>query len=177
VPAFRPHVLLACAALALPRLAHAQGIARESDRVTRGEPIAGIACDAMEGQRIHIHQHLVLLDHGKPVPIPANVGQVPARNCLYWIHTHTPDGIIHIESPQSRTFTLADFFAIWGQPIGRRQVGSMHARKRRNLRVWVNGKAYYGDPGTVPLVAHADIVIEVGPPFQTPPKFTNWGSL
>jgi hypothetical protein len=177
VLAFRPLVLLACAALAVSRVTYAQGIASDSARVARGEPVSGIACDAMEGQRIHIHQHLVLLDHGKPVPIPANVGQVPARNCLYWIHTHTPDGIIHIESPQSRTFTLADFFAIWGQPIGRKQVASMHARKRRNLRVWVNGKRYDGDPGTVPLVAHADIVIETGPPFLPPPKFTNWGSL
>jgi hypothetical protein len=177
VAAFRPYVLLACASIALPRLTHAQGIARDSARVPRGEPVFGIACDAMEGQRIHIHQHLVLLDHGKPVPIPANVGQVPARSCLYWIHTHTPDGIIHIESPQSRTFTLADFFAIWGQPIGHKQVASMRARKRRNLRVWVNGKAYDGDPGTIPLVAHADIVVEAGPPFLPPPKFTNWGSL
>lgn len=177
MPAFRPHVLLACAALALPRFTHAQGIAREIAKVARGEPVSGIACDAMEGQRIHIHQHLVLLDHGTPVSIPPNVGQVLARNCLYWIHTHTADGIIHIESPQSRTFTLADFFAIWGQPIGRKQIASMHARKRRNLRVWVNGKAYDGDPGTIPLVAHADIVIEAGPPFRTPPKFTDWGSL
>jgi hypothetical protein len=177
VLAFRPHVLLVCAALALSRITHAQGIGRDSSKAPRGEPVSGIACDAMEGQRIHIHQHLVLLDHGKPVPIPANVGQVPARNCLYWIHTHTPDGIIHIESPQSRTFTLADFFAIWGQPISRKQVASMRARKKRNLRVWVDGKLYDGDPGTIPLVAHADIVIEAGPPFLPPPKFTNWGSL
>jgi hypothetical protein len=28
-----------------------------------------------------------------------------------------------------------------------------------------------------PLVAHADIVIEAGPPFPPPPKFTNWGSM
>jgi hypothetical protein len=139
--------------------------------------ISGIACDAMEGSRIHIHQHLVLLDHGNPVPIPADVGQVPARSCLYWIHTHTPDGIIHIESPQSRTFTLADFFAIWGQPINRTQVASIRAKKGTTLKVWVNGEPYHGDPGTIPLVAHADIVIEAGPPFPVPPKLTNWGSL
>jgi hypothetical protein len=139
--------------------------------------ISGIACDAMEGQRIHIHQHLVLLDHGQQVTIPPNVGQVPARNCLYWIHTHTPDGILHIESPQSRTFTLADFFAIWGQPLSRTRAASMRARKGTTLRVWVNGKRYRGDPRTIPLVAHADIVIEAGPPFPPPPQFTTWGSM
>jgi hypothetical protein len=131
----------------------------------------------MEGGRIHIHQHLVLLDHGTPVPIPPDVGQVPARRCLYWIHTHTPDGIIHIESPQSRTFTLADFFAIWGQPVSRTQVASMRAGKGTTLKAWVNGKPYDGDPGAIPLVAHADIVIEAGPPFPPPPKFANWGSM
>ena len=177
MPSFRPLVLLAFASLALPGVTHAQGTVRDTAKAPRGEQTAGIACDAMEGQRIHIHQHLVLLDHGKPVPIPANVGQVPARNCLYWIHTHTPDGIIHIESPQPRTFTLGDFFAIWGQPLSRTRAASMRARKGTRLKVWVNGKRYQGDPATIALVAHADIVIEAGPPFPPPPQFTSWGSL
>jgi hypothetical protein len=177
VPVYRPLILLAFGAIVFPRLAAAQGIARDTASAARGEMISGIACDAMEGQRMHIHQHLVLLDHGKPVTIPPNVGRVPARNCLYWIHTHTPDGIIHIESPQSRTFTLADFFAIWGQPLSRTRAASMRARKGTRLRVWVDGKRYRGDPRNIPLVAHADIVIEAGPPFVPPPQFTNWGAL
>jgi hypothetical protein len=177
VTAFRPIVLLAFAAVLVPRLTHAQRVARDTAEAARGEMISGIACDAMEGQRIHTHQHVVLLDRGNPVTIPPNVGQVSARNCLYWIHTHTPDGIIHIESPQSRTFTLSDFFAIWGQPLSRTRAASMRARKGTTLRVWVSGKRYHGDPGSIPLVAHADIVIEAGPPFAPPPRFTNWGSL
>jgi hypothetical protein len=177
VPASRPLILLAFAALALPQLSCAQGTARQGPAAAQGEMISGIACDAMEGARIHIHQHLVLIDHGNPVPIPPDVGQVPAHSCLYWIHTHTPDGIIHIESPQSRTFTLGDFFAIWGQPISRTHVASMRAGKGTTLKVWVNGKPYDGDPAAIPLVAHADIVIEAGPPFVTPPQFTTWGSL
>ena len=177
MPAFRSIVVLAFAAVALPRLTGAQGIARDSVKASRGENISGIACDAMEGARIHIHQHLVLLDHGKPLTIPPDVGRVPARNCLYWIHTHTPDGIIHIESPQSRTFTLSDFFAIWGQPLSRTRAASMRGAKGTKLRVWVNGKRYHGDPRNIPLVAHADIVIEAGRPFVPPPPFTNWGSL
>src|SRR3954470_24106645 len=63
-----------------------------------GEPVNGISCDAMEGMKIHIHQHITLLDHGKPVAIPPNVGQPMIRQCLYWVHTHTSDGIIHVES-------------------------------------------------------------------------------
>ena len=146
-------------------------------KAPQGDPVAGIACDAMEGSRMHTHQHLVLIDRGKEVPIPANVGQRPERNCLYWVHTHTPDGIIHIESPQPRTFTLADFFTIWGQPLDRAQAATMHAAKGGALRVWVNGQPYTGDLRAIPLLPHTDIVIEAGPPFVPPPRFTNWGTL
>ena len=142
-----------------------------------GQPINGISCDAMEGQRIHIHQHLVILDHGRQVDIPANVGQVPARRCLYWIHTHTPDGIIHIETPKDRSFTLGDFFAVWGQPLSRTRAASAKAKIRRRLRVWVDGKPYTGNPRGIKLASHTDIVIEAGPPYPKPPRFTAWGNL
>jgi hypothetical protein len=142
-----------------------------------GQPISGVSCDAMEGQRLHIHQHLVILDHGNPVAIPPNVGQVPAKRCLYWVHTHTPDGIIHIEAPQDRSFTLGDFFAIWGQPLTRTEAATAYASKDSKLRVWVNGKAYKGDPRKIVLAKHADIVIEAGPPYPKPPVFTTWGPL
>jgi len=145
--------------------------------VAAGQQLAGISCDEMEGQRVHIHQHLAIFDHGKPVMIPNSVGRPLMRACLYWVHTHTPDGIIHIESPTMRTFTLGDFFTIWGQPLSSTQVASAKANKGTTLKVWVNGKPYTGDPRAIPLTPHADIVLEAGPPFPTPPKFTNWGSL
>ena len=96
------------------------------------------------------------------------------NQCLYWLHTHTPDGVIHIESPANRTFTLGDFFAIWGQPLSTTRAASAFAKAGSKLKVWVDGKPYAGDPAKIPLVAHADIVIEAGPPFPTPPKFTDW---
>jgi hypothetical protein len=152
-----------------------QGVQQSS--VPQGDPVAGISCDAMEGMKIHIHQHLVLLDHGKPLLIPNNVGRPMMRQCLYWVHTHTPDGIIHIESPAMRTFTLGEFFTIWGQPLTRTQASSMKSDKGAPLKVWVNGKPYTGDPRKIQLTAHADVVIEAGPPYPKPPKFTNWGTL
>jgi hypothetical protein len=139
-----------------------------------GEPVAGISCDAMEGNRIHIHQHLVIFDHGKEVAIPPNVGQRPQKQCLYWLHTHTPDGIIHIEAPLNRTFTLGDFFKVWGQPLTKTSASTAHADKGTSLKVWVDGNPYTKDPATIPLASHTDIVIEAGPPFPKPPVFTNW---
>jgi hypothetical protein len=163
------HTLIALL-IALPSAALAQG-------GQPGDPIAGISCDAQEGQRIHIHQHLVLLDRGKEIAIPRNVGQPAGRRCIYWIHTHTPDGIIHIEAPKDRSFTLGDFFSVWGEPLSRTGAATMHAAKGSTLRVWVDGKPFTGDPRLVALKAHTDIVIQAGPPFVAPPKFTNWGPL
>jgi hypothetical protein len=142
-----------------------------------GRPISGISCDQMEGSRVHIHQHLLILDHGKPVAIPADVGRPEGRNCLYWVHTHTPDGIIHIEAPQDRAFTLGEFFQIWGQPLSATTAASAKAPRGSKLRVYVEGKRFTGDPRTVALARHADVVIEAGPPYKTPPRFTAWNGL
>jgi hypothetical protein len=142
-----------------------------------GQAINGISCDAQEGQRIHIHKHLVILDHGQAVAIPQYIGIPAAARCIYWLHTHTPDGIIHIEAPKDRSFTLDDFFAVWGQPLGRKHVATAETKKGESTRVWLNGAPYTGDPGKIPLTAHADIVIQVGPPFTKPVPFTAWGLL
>jgi hypothetical protein len=156
---------------------HATSMASQGQQVPAGEPVGGISCDAMEGQRIHIHQHLVIFDHGHEVAIPANVGQPAMKRCIYWLHTHTPDGIIHIEAPLDRSFTLGDFFKVWGQPLTKTAAASARAGKGTSLKVWVDGKAYTKDPAAIPLSAHTDIVIEAGPPFPPPPRFTNWGKL
>jgi hypothetical protein len=163
--------------LALGALVASSSQAEAQGPVPSGETVSGISCDAQEGQRIHIHQHLVIIDHGKPVNIPARVGIPTGKRCIYWLHTHTPDGIVHIEAPQDRSFTLEDFFTVWGQPLGPTSAASARVGKREKVKVWVNGKAYPKDPRTIPLVAHADIVIQVGPPFARPAAFTAWNGL
>ena len=170
-------ILLACAATTAATTAAVKPQPQQQTPIANGQPIGGVSCDAMEGTRLHIHQHLLILSKGKTVSIPPNVGQVPMAQCLYWVHTHTPDGIIHIEAPQNRTFTLGQFFDIWGQPLTKSRAASAIAPKGSSLRIWVNGKLWTADPRLIPLSAHADIVIQAGPPFVTPPKFTNWGGL
>jgi len=140
----------------------------------QGQPIAGISCDELEGQRIHIHQHLAIYDHGKPVAVPYNVGRPSDAPCLYWLHTHTPDGIIHIEAPVNRSFTLGDFFDVWVQPLSRTEAASAELKTGEEMRVWVDGHVYAADPRAIKLGDHTDIVIEVGAPFTTPKPFTAW---
>ena len=166
--------------LVLPALAILFGTAPRASAqsaVAAGQPVGGISCDAQEGQRIHIHQHLVILDHGTPVDIPPNVGQPAGKRCIYWLHTHTPDGIVHIEAPQDRSFTLGDFFTVWDQPLTHTGVATAKISKSETIKAWVDGKPYTKDPRTIPLLAHADIVIQVGPPFKKPEPFTAWKGL
>lgn len=138
-----------------------------------GKPVDGIRCERMEGAVFHIHQHVAIVDRGKPVAIPDDVGRPLIAGCLYWLHTHTADGIIHVESPVFRTFTLGQFFDIWGQPLTATAVGPARI-KRGELRVWVDGALYKGNPRDVDLNQHTDVVLQAGPPYRKPAAFTNW---
>ncbi len=142
--------------------------------VPAGRPVDGIRCDQMEGAVLHIHQHLTVLDHGKPVAIPDDVGRPLAAQCLYWIHTHTPDGIIHIEAPRFRTFTLGEFFDVWGQPLGKADVAGAKPGNGEHVAIWLSGRPYAGDPRKIELPQHLDVTIEVGPPYAKPAPFTAW---
>ncbi len=142
--------------------------------VPAGQPIDKIRCERMEGSVLHIHQHLAILDHGKPVVVPDDIGRPIVGQCFYWLHTHTPDGIVHIESPNFNTFTLGNFFDVWGQPLSKSDVAGAKPRKGERVAVWVDGQLYNGDPRKVELTQHLDVTIEVGPPYSKPAPFTDW---
>lgn len=145
--------------------------------IPQGETVKGIRCDQMEGSAFHIHAHLAIYDHGRAVPIPEDIGRPLFSGCFYWLHTHTPDGIIHVESPVVRTFTLGQFFAIWGEPLSRMRAADARLRHGERMTVWLNGSRYGGDPNAIPLAEHTDITIEVGPPARKPEPFDAWGNL
>jgi len=119
----------------------------------------------------HFHAHLALLQNGTSVPLPGGIGILQDQQCLYWLHTHAADGIIHIESPGTATFTLGQFFDIWGQPLGSTQAGPLHADLGAQLHVFVDSTPYTGDPRAIPLTPHELITIESGAEVP-PPAFT-----
>ena len=145
--------------------------------IPQGETVQGIRCDRMEGTAYHIHAHLDIFDHGKAVAVPADVGRPLFSQCFYWLHTHTSDGIIHVESPVVKTFTLGQFFAIWGEPLSRTRAVDAKVRKGETMTVWVNGTRYAGDPNAIPLAQHTEITLDVGPPAPKPAPFAGWGAL
>ena len=146
-----------------------------------GQPVDGISCQTNEQTLFHIHAHLAIFVNGTQRQIPAAVGIPGAQaqntstgpfissgTCFYWLHTHAADGIIHIESPVTRTYTLGNFFDEWGQPLGPDQVGPA----RGHVTAIYNGKAFVGNPRDIPLTAHAQIQLEVGTPLIAPQQIT-----
>jgi hypothetical protein len=104
--------------------------------------------------------------HGRRVVVPAGIGIGP--DFISPLHTHDTTGVIHVESPDVRTFTLGAFFGVWGVRLTRRCLGGYCARGADRLRVYVGGRPVAGDPRLLPLAAHAEIVVALGTATQLP---------
>lgn len=148
-----------------PRFAPASLSARSAS----GASIAGLRCGPA-GRRFAAH--LELFAAGRVLLVPAGIGMAPPRRrdgayvrsarCSYPLRTREPTGVIEV-SPRRRPFTLGELFAIWGQPLSRRRLCGWRAGRGRGVAAFVGGRRYRGDPRTIALRQHAQIVLEVGP--------------
>jgi hypothetical protein len=133
------------------------------------ENLASLGLDTTEGHvglAFHIHAHLDVFVNGKKVQVPALIGINPAF--LAELHTHLPNGVIHIESPhKGKHLTLGQFFGDWAVFLNSRCIGS-----ECGLTWYVNGKRQTGNPAGLELKAHQEIAIVVGkPPKKIPSKY------
>ena len=149
-------------------------------KAATGQDVDGIKCETSEQVAYHIHAHLAIYVDGKPLQVPLGIGIPDAvtkmangypfavkGKCFYWLHTHMSDGVIHIESPSQRGYTLGEFFDIWGQPLTAKQVGPVTGTSVATA--FYNGKLYVGgDLRAIPLTAHADIQLDIGHPLVAP---------
>jgi hypothetical protein len=150
--------------------------------LANGQRIDGIACQSATTVLFHIHAHLTIFVDGEPRRVPAGIGIAPplevdetpagafvaGATCFMWLHTHSADGIIHTESPVERIYTLGNFFDIWGQPLNRRRVGPA----RGSVTAFFNGRVFTGNPRAIPLLAHAQIQLDVARPLIAPEHIT-----
>jgi hypothetical protein len=128
-------------------------------------------------QIYHVHANIEVYTDGKKQKVPANIGINPDSQFITSLHTHDDTGVIHIEAPQTQTnrqFTLGDFFKVWGQPLNDRQVATLKLQQGEEVKVWVDGKPYTGDPSKIKLASKEQIVVEIGPPFVDPPPTYTW---
>lgn len=128
----------------------------------------GLPTLSAEGSAMHIHQHLDIFVDGKPAAIPAGVGINQAAGFISPIHVHDTSGIIHVESPTVQTFTLGQFFDIWGVKLTAQCIGGYCADSAKSLKVYSNGTLYQGDSRQLPLQSHQEIVIVYGTDQESP---------
>ena len=143
-----------------------------------GQIVDGVGCQtqANETVKYHIHIHVALYVDGRMMRLPGGIGitqpplvekypsgkfyDVGLYDCLYWLHTHVADGIIHVEAPAKQSFTLGQFFDVWNQPLGPSRVGPA----RGAVTVYENGRSLAGNPRNTPLLPGGAIQIDVGTP-------------
>ena len=141
-----------------------------------------IQCAPLEQLAYHIHIHLQVFVDGQSRSIPAAIGLLGpvyentpygrfygAQKCYYWLHTHASDGIIHVESPTKRIYTLGIFFDEWRQPLSSDQVASAHGV----VTAFLNGKRWTASLRDIPLEPHNEIQLDVGKPI-VPFKPISW---
>jgi hypothetical protein len=127
---------------------------------------AGLSLTPEETLAVHYHAHLDVFVDGQPVPVPAGLGinagpngELPEHGApgIAPLHTHDPSGIVHIEAPSDLTFTLGQVFDEWGILLTSSQAGAYSP-----VKVYVDGKAYHGNPDAIVLKSHEEIAVVAG---------------
>jgi len=156
-----------------------------SSTTVQGATVDGITCRRLGKQPVkyHVHVYVTVFVNGNEERLPAGIGiarpftveHLPAGpfyeealgGCLYWLHTHSFDGIVHVEAPRRGTFTLGQLFDVWHQPLTATQAGPAKGA----VVVFENGRRL-ADPRSAQLVDHGVIQIDVGSPVVPFKAFT-----
>jgi hypothetical protein len=133
----------------------------------------GLNALSQEQLAFHIHQHLDIFVDGKPVAggVPALIG-INDDSYITELHTHSSDGIVHVESARKLDFTLGQFFAEWGVFLNGRCVGAYC----NGLKWYVNGVRQTGNPQRLVLKDHQEIAIVVGKAPKKIPSTFAWAA-
>ena len=138
-------------------------------------PVDGISCEASEQLVYHVHAHLTVYIDGQPVSLPQSIG-VDGSTCIYWLHTHTTDGVIHIESPTQKVYTLQNFVDIWQKFSSSQITFPTQLASSDGWTVYVNGKQVSGPFSKVNLNAHDVVTMAYNSPGIKPDTTYAWPS-
>ena len=156
---------------------------------------AGLTPETHEFVFLHVHSHLDVFVNGSPVTVPAGIGiaihdpavhqaklkdgstvygyiDPPcAQPCISPLHTHDVYGTLHTEAKQDQFNNLGEFFTEWDVRLDGKCVGG-YCRPAAPISIYVDGKAYSGNPRQIELEDLREIAIVIGtPPAQIPSTF------
>ncbi|HZU68863.1 MAG TPA: hypothetical protein VFA09_16415 [Ktedonobacteraceae bacterium] len=138
--------------------------------------INGVPCESSMSVNYHIHVHLSIYVNGKNITIPKGIGIASDGSCFYWLHTHTSDGIIHVEAPQQASNQkLDDFMTIWHDGFANLGFPSV-LTQQTGWKVYIAGKPFTGVVTSplnteVPLTSHEVITFEYGSHNPPPDRY------
>ena len=123
---------------------------------------------------LHYHVMLSIYVNGQQVDLPVNIGEGDSGPCTQPLHVHATSpntNVIHVETPQERSYKLGDFFKVWaatsniGGPtpvvFNPNQIFSNSVGNGYELRMYVNGRQSTAYDAVV-LQSHMVIVIAYG---------------
>ena len=133
---------------------------------------------------LHIHQYLDLYINGQQKTVPPGTGIVNSAGCLYPLHAHDGEpNIIHNETDQHNvTFTLGQFFDIWGVKLSSAQVGNYQVDGSHKLVIKLVANdgtvtTYTGNPHDLKLSDQETIYLLYNSPHVPLKPFTDWQNL
>jgi hypothetical protein len=122
--------------------------------------------------------HIELFAQDRGMLVPAGIGIATPQlhrgafvldgRCRYPLHTTDPTGVVRVSrTGDGPAPTVGQLFRLWGQPLGRDRLASFRGR----VVAFVGGRRWTGDPRTIPLARHAQIVLELGPAVKPHPSY------
>jgi hypothetical protein len=134
-----------------------------SATVLAGKPVGPFRCER-GGRRFGAHIELFV--RRRVLIVPAGIGvarpwrehlaRLTPGGCSYPARTLEPTGVVEIL--RGSRLTLGDLFRIWGKRLGPQRIAGF----RGPVLAFVGGKRRHGDPASIPLTRHAQIVLELG---------------
>lgn len=160
-----------------------------------GQTVDNISCTTGEQLAVHYHADVQIYVNGVLKALPGGIGIVlpdgtdsphltsnGATSCIYSLHSHDATGIVHIESPDNRAYTLGNLFDLWGQHLSTTQFMTYPVNATHKLKIVVYDaagakKIVTGDPSKVVISAHETLVIQYNSAAELGAPYTNWGNL
>jgi len=97
-----------------------------------------LQCTTDMATQYHIHPELRIVINGIETPIPPNIGIIPG--CMNSIHTHEGGGVIHVEAPVQKDFTVGDIFAVWKKDFSKQKIFDTEVTEATEIVMTVNGE-------------------------------------
>jgi hypothetical protein len=135
-----------------------------SRRVRIGAPVGPWRC--LRHRSTSYGAHIELFARSRGIVVPPGIGiSQPVRTgayvvggrCRYPLRTVEPTGVVRVDASAGEPH-LGELFALWGQPLSSTRLGAFNGR----VTAYVDGARWRGDPRTVPLRRHNQIVLETG---------------